>query len=231
MISIVSTYKNRRPHIEQTLATWLVQSSTNYEIIIVDYESDDDISSFLKESTSQVSIPVLHIRCSNKPIFELAHARNVGANYASGKYLFFVDIDTSLPEQAVQFILENMREDNYLAAVDSQTRKEIVNGGLIAVPSILHTGICGFNEDLKGWGFEDIDYKRRLEKAGLKYSNIPHTMYTCIDHPDDERVQCYEEEKEISWTKNRQIALHEWDNASFGQWEDVIVVKYGDRVC
>jgi len=224
MISIVTTYKNRRHHIEQTFTTWLVQNFDDYEIVIVDYESEDDLSGFLHDNDSR---RITHIRCNNRPIFDLSHARNIGANYASGKYLFFVDIDTKLFEGSLSFIADGINDHTYMAAVDSKTRKEIVNGGLIAVPSIFHMGICGFNEDIKGWGFEDIDYKRRLESNGIEYCEILDTIYECIDHPDDERTQCYSEEKELSWTKNRQIALHEWNNTTFGQWDDVIVTKYG----
>ncbi len=196
-----------------------------YEIIIVDYDSDDDITEYLKRDSFTVKI--VHVRCEGLPVFNLSHARNIGANHANEKYLFFVDIDTVLSPGSMNFIANNINESNYLAAVDSQIRKEIVNGGLLAVSARTHSDIYGFNEDLTGLGFEDIDYKRRLEQRGLHFEIMPDSLYSCIDHPDLERIQCYTEDKELSWTKNRQIALQKWNNPKFGQWEDILVGNYG----
>lgn len=223
MISLITTYKNRLHHISQTLQTWI--NARPDEIVIVDYDSDDDISPVLCDHSNV--IPITHVKCSNLTVFNLSHARNIGAVHASGECLFFVDIDTYLTPKTISLI-QNLRTDrHYLAAVDSKTRKEIVNGGLLVVSKKTHNAICGFNEDMRGWGFEDIDYKRRLERHGLKYAPLGEDFYECIDHSDAERVQCYDQQKEISWTQNRQISLKTWKSKHAGQWKYIEIIRYG----
>lgn len=222
MISIVTTYKNRREHIEKVLPTWLKQTKSEFEIIITDYESDDDITGLLKKHKTE-GVTIRHVRCTNLPKFNLSHARNIGASYAQGDILFFVDVDTALPPNATSFISDNICSDLYLAAVDSKIQKEIINGGLIAVYATEHMSICGFNESLKGWGFEDIDYKQRLENSGLHFYKISNKIYHCIDHPDDERTRCYEDKKDVSWDKNRQAALKLWKPSQFGKWDFITI--------
>lgn len=230
MISIVSTYKNRRHHLEKTLPLWISQNigeNENYEVVIVDYTSDDDISSLLQQLNS--SVEIIHVRCENCYNFLLSHARNVGANYANGDWILYVDIDCMLTNSAIMK-LYRLAEDNpkcYFAAVDSHVRKNIINGGLILVSKHKHVEIHGFNENMKGWGFEDIDYKQRLESLGLLWKIIPEDIYECIDHLDDERVRCYDIAKELSWTRNRQISLTTWYSHNYGIWRNVHVRLYG----
>lgn len=226
MISIVTTYKNRREHIEQVLPTWLKQNTSKpYEIVITDYESDDDITGLLNENKSE-EITIRHVRCSSLPKFNLSHARNIGANHTKGDILFFVDIDTILPPNALNFISKNIKNNLYLAATDSKVQKEIINGGLIAVHSSVHVAIYGFNESLKGWGFEDIDYKQRLESLDMHFYEISTEVYICMDHPDEDRIRCYDDKKDISWDKNRQSALKLWGNPSFGQWDLIKITSF-----
>ncbi len=224
MISLVSTYKNRRHHIEQTFPNWLQQSYKDYEIVIVDYDTDDDLSEFFPKFSLPVAVK--HIHCKSLPKFVLSHARNIGSHYVSGEWILFVDIDTYLSKNALKNLSELCTSKCYLAAEDSQIRKEIINGGLIMVKTKDHKAVCGFNEDLKGWGYEDIDYKRRLEASGLDMKFIPQELYTCINHVDTERTQCYGENMEITWTKNRQIALRTWSNNKYGLHDDIAVTKY-----
>ena len=204
-----------------------MENSVPYEIIIVHYgfTEDDDLTPLLSDS----SVPLTYIKCHNLEIFRLSHARNIGAKSARGDWIFYVDIDTCLTTdmfvEIEQYITDTTK---YYAAVDSQIRKEIINGGLIIVPKFVHDFICGFNEKLTGWGFEDIDYKQRLEKLGkLTFKEIYPHLYTCVDHDDLERTQCYSVEKDISWTKNRQLALETWNSPDHGIWTNSDVSTFG----
>ena len=226
MISLITTYKNRSHHIIKSIPTWINQNRKDFEIIIVDYDSKDDITPIL-EKYALNCLNLIHLKCSVYPIFHLSHARNIGSKHANSEYCLFVDIDTVLDSAMIDFLYENLDSSRYFAAINSDIKRDIINGGLIAAPLNTHHKICGFNEYLTGWGYEDIDYKQRLEKAGLTFYIIPPLLYKCIDHSDYERIQCYSEEKDVSWTKNRQIALQQWNNFNYGNCSNVIVRRYG----
>jgi len=230
LVSIVTTYKNRRHHIEQTIHTW-IQKDVNYayEIIIVDYESDDDIGPFLSNLSSEIDIK--HVRCNKCPIFNLSHARNIGSNYSDSEWILYVDIDCKLKILSMTKIGEMITSSQhcYFGAVDSRVRKDIINGGLMLVPRNCHMSICGFNENMRGWGFEDIDYRQRLESNGLTWELFPSELYECIDHDDSERIGYYDIKKELSWMKNRQISLETWSDDKFGLCDNMSITEYNKR--
>jgi len=227
MISLITTYRNRRHHLEKTMPTWIKSiPPTEYEIILVDYQSDDDVSDFLLSLSSPVKI--VHIRCEGLGDFVLSHARNVGSRFVRGGWIFYNDIDTGLFEDSLTN-LHSLTVNNrgcYFSAVDDRVLKDIINGGVMLVSKADNDAICGFNEKMRGWGFEDIDFRRRLTASGLKWVKIPSEWYYCIDHPDEERVQCYSTDKELSWQRNRQISLTTWHGTDFGQWPNMTVKEY-----
>lgn len=230
MISIISTYKNRRHHIEKTFSTWLDQDLQNkYEIIIVDYTSEDNLHEFFPSHPYSEYCSILHVKCFDYPSFSISHARNIGSRHSSNNWLFFLDIDTYLKPHALSTItglINEYYDTAYYAAVNAEVRKNIINGGLMVIPRKFHAKVFGFNENMQGWGFEDIDYKQRLENVGLKYCHIPSDIYSCIDHEDSQRTQCYTDSKELSWTKNRQTSLQKWDNPDFGQCSKMTLYEY-----
>jgi len=193
----------------------------SYEVIIVDYDSPDDITDILKQNYSKF-VNIIYVKCRRLPIFNLSRARNIGGRAAVGDWFLFVDVDTKLSPEAISILLElSQKPDVYFAAVDSAERKQIINGGFIFVPEAKHKEIFGFNEDLKGWGYEDIDYKRRLESAGLLFSQVPASIYDCIDHSDNDRTKHYDVGKELSWMINKQESKRTWSNPEFGVWSDI----------
>lgn len=209
------------------MPTW-IDCQTLYEIIIVDYGVDqqDCLPHLFNSLKSQVLIR--HLQCLYLEQFCLSHARNIGASLASAEWLLFIDIDTLLLPNAIEKICQYIKNDNvYFAAIDSQVKKDIINGGLILVKKSDHHKIHGFNERIIGWGYEDIDYKQRLERTGIIWKLLNSGIYKCIDHPDTERTQCYSIDKEVSWTKNRQIALQTWSEELYGEWKYCFETKYG----
>jgi len=231
-LSIVTTYRNRKHHMEKTIPTWISPNTPmQYEIIFVDYgiNQDEDLPSFFRTLDLR-DVLLRHVQCLYLKEFCLSHARNVGANVALGEWVLFIDIDTCLSEGSICEIYKYLKDKEcYYAAVDSQVRKDIINGGLILVRKESHIDVCGFNESIRGWGFEDIDYKQRLEKQShLQWNRFSSDLYRCIDHGDEERTRHYSADKEISWTKNRQIALNTWSSDVFGQWEYCLTTTYGE---
>lgn len=224
MFSIVSTYKNRFNHICQSLPSYLDQDTkVPYEIIVVDYNSPDAVSDYLK---SHKTGKIVHAKCCNADGFHISKARNIGAKIAKYNFVLFVDIDTVFENSMIDYLSSIVNNSFYFAAENSQEHFNIINGGLICVNKETHEKIYGFDERMHGWGYEDIDYKKRLEKIECFYKEISCDNYSCLAHSDKDRVLYYSLNKFESWFRNQQISKTIWESRNFGQYDNLEINYY-----
>lgn len=97
-VSIVVPIYNGMPFIAQTLESLLSQVENEIEIICIDDGSIDGTLAFLREMALQ------HHRISvwHQENHGLSYTRNVGLLLASGKYVYFIDADDTLANDAIK---------------------------------------------------------------------------------------------------------------------------------
>ncbi len=150
----------------------------NGEIIVVDNNSSDGTAK-LAESMG-VRVVFEKVNC-------IARARNSGAKAASGKYLFFVDADTTVPEELIREALRCLEEKDicgggtqinfdrripFSGKILLWTWNTIVKFYPMAAGSFLFcrkdaweaTG--GFDEEL--YASEEISFSKKLRKWGKR---------------------------------------------------------------
>lgn len=89
-VSIIISNRNGAQFLKNCLDSILREKSTQYEIIVVDDASSDASPQILQAYKSQKNIRVIYLPSHAG----IAVARNMGAQKAVGKYLFFLDADT-----------------------------------------------------------------------------------------------------------------------------------------
>jgi glycosyltransferase involved in cell wall biosynthesis len=103
--SIIIPVYNRAHLIKKTIQTVLNQSFKEYEILVVDDGSTDDILEVIHSSTSD------KIRYFKIPNSERGFARNFGAKHARGQWIYFLDSDDCVHDNhcltAFQIITSN----------------------------------------------------------------------------------------------------------------------------
>lgn len=105
-ISIVIVNYNTKILIKQCLQSVLKKTKDiNYEIIVVDNASYDGLQAMLKKEFPQVKL----IESSENLGF--GKANNLGAKYASGKYLLLLNPDTILLNNAVKILFDFMEKN------------------------------------------------------------------------------------------------------------------------
>ncbi len=90
MLSLITTCKNRLPHLKQTLPLMLQQPHA--EVIVVDYGCEQGTAAWVKEHHPAAKL----VQVNDDPVFCVARARNMGAKNASHELLCFVDADVLL---------------------------------------------------------------------------------------------------------------------------------------
>jgi glycosyltransferase involved in cell wall biosynthesis len=105
--SIVTTCKGRLGDLRQSLPTFLAQNGG--EVIVVDYDCPDGTRTYVAEHYPEVRI----VAVDNKPIFNVSHARNVGAAQALGKFLVFLDADMLIGANFLDYLTTHMEDGSF----------------------------------------------------------------------------------------------------------------------
>ena len=142
MISIIVPIYNTAKYLSQCIDSILNQSYKNIEIILVNDASPDN-SLFICESYSQKDSRIIFI---DKQINEgVDKARFTGLEYASGKYIVFVDSDDWLENPEILSIMQQKAEETNADYVEMgmqrviDRHKWIKNKGLSPITGIIQT--------------------------------------------------------------------------------------------
>ena len=196
MLSIVIPTLNEEKYLPKLLNCLKNQSYKNFEIIIVDANSEDktkEVASKLKES--------FKIKIINSEKRNPGYQRNLGLKNAINERVLFLDADTKIPNDFLKKALEEIKDKNIEIAAcpiypDSSHPIDVffiflfrlylkslykiigLNGCCLFTLKSLHNKVNGFDETIKV--SEDFDYTKRLKKYAklslLKSANVKISM-------------------------------------------------------
>tara|TARA_R110000824_G_scaffold328069_1_gene514894 strand:- start:62 stop:835 length:774 start_codon:yes stop_codon:yes gene_type:complete len=223
MITIVITVKNRCEHFLQTFPSAITQYGTDYNILYVDFVSDDGFQESILEEVrkrEKMFSPYLNrieYCLSEEDLkFNPRKARNIGFHFASqdSDKIAFSDVDVFIGMDYLSywsnkvvcgeaFVATRVCESR--AGFPFRLRPEI-NYGNVIVSSADYERVRGFDEGVGSWGGDDDDLYHRLKLSGLREIN-PHNEFEAkqysILHGDKLRLSFMENqdrnEKESTW--------------------------------
>ena len=181
-VSIIITTKNEAKVIERLLKSILVQSFSNYEIILVDNKSTDETISIAKRHKVRIY--------TKGP--ERSAQRNFGAKQSLGSYLFFLDADMELSKKVLEScvkattsthakmvtVAETTVGNNFIAKVRKFERAMYMNEPEYEVPRFFDRKVFfefhGYDTNLTGP--EDYDLPFRISKK-YKSTRINEYIY------------------------------------------------------
>lgn len=183
---VIATY-NRAPILEKALRSLFVQTSKNFEILVVDDGSTDETPELL--ARLEAESPLLrHVRIENSG---RSIARNVGIQEARGEYILFLDSDVvvipnfvQLHEEAhAEFLMKHpqgkafcqglsLNVDDFEnlerkpTAADFSAAFFATNNVSIRKEYLVEVGM--FDADFVEYGWEDLELGLRLKRLGCK---------------------------------------------------------------
>jgi glycosyltransferase involved in cell wall biosynthesis len=178
MLSLITTCKNRLPHLKQTLPLMLQQPRA--EVIVVDYGCEQGTAAWVKEHHPAARL----VQVNDDPVFCVARARNMGAKIASHEMLCFVDADVLMHLEFGKW-LELNQDPNAFYLYTEPKAIELVGFLIVAREHFFKVG--GYDEAITGWGGEDSDLYDRLAMTGLSQSPVPNESISSISHGDELR--------------------------------------------
>ncbi len=215
IFSIIIPAYNATKFIEKCLLSVINQTFTNYEIIITNDGSTDNLIEFIDVFKSKHSnIKLLLINQNNNGI---ASARNTAIRNSNGIYLAFLDSDDVWYHNKLETCYEILKNDplidllyhdeieikknkisvsNYGKLISPISEDLIFNGNRISTSATIVKKeksdlIGGFSENIKFNSAEDYDYWIRLAKENTTFFYLKKTLgeYHRLDNSITSRIE------------------------------------------
>ena len=162
MISVLCGVKNRSEHLLQSYKSWLSCEGVD-EVVIVDWGSDTPISQELEQDEK---LKIVQISPSNAKHWAFSQAYNLAARFATSDYLVLMNADE---------IIVDKKEISELPVPDSAffyegiLWEDVRSQGVyfLYISKDSFWSVNGYHESLIGYGYDDIDLKKRLMNSGL----------------------------------------------------------------
>lgn len=106
-VTIITPIYNRSKTIKRALSSVEKQSYKEFEYILVDDGSTDNIDSIIEHFILTTSIPTMYIKKSNGGVHT---ARNIGVKHARGFLCCFLDSDDEFVENGIQLLVNAWKE-------------------------------------------------------------------------------------------------------------------------
>lgn len=205
--SLVVSVMNRTDRLKIMLDTWL-RVPFIQEVVIVDWSSTPAIydDPYLKKCIDS-SVKLKLVRMEGQDYFNISRANNLGYDFCNKNNTHFckVDVDCLLLDASIFDICFNSVTNKRPYFFTGDFR---FDANLTGVCFMKMSDFCFYNENLIGWGYDDIDLYSRLQHNGLKRYIVPglsrfiHHMF----HDDVLRTENYElKDKDESNKLNRGV--------------------------
>ena len=196
-ISFCTVCMNRLHHLKETLPANLKGNASypNAEFILLDYNSSDGLEQWVKTDLKEYidSGRLVYYRTTEPKYFQRSHSRNMAFKLATGDIVCNVDADNFTGKGFAHYINRQfMANRNIFIIPDIRSRFYYIRDvfGRICCLKQDFEAAGGFDEQLEGYGHEDVDFIYRLIKLNREEVVIlDHEYLKAISHTDVERVQ------------------------------------------
>lgn len=187
-ISFCIICMNRLEHLRETLLQNIKDNADcpGLEIILLDYNSQDDMEGWAKENLCSYidSGQVIYYKTFQPRMFNHSHSKNLSFKLADGHIVCNINADVFTGPGFANYINDNCRSHPDIFLYPEPGCKFPPGAsGIVCVDKKDFLFVEGFDERMMVYGWEDTDFLNRLEFAGRRRSPIRDTsFFKVIDH-------------------------------------------------
>jgi predicted glycosyltransferase involved in capsule biosynthesis len=207
--TIVVTVKNRLEHSLKTFPFNVSQIGTDYNLLYVDYDSEDGFSESLRkiikshQDIFSINLrKITLVRLNRNEKYDIRRAKNLGALFAceESSIILINDADTMLGMDYLTKWCNLTKKGKTFATNRYQDTRGTfparvspeINYGNIVVCTQDFIDVSGYDETSTGWGGDDDDLFHRLKLKGLREINPNNALDArqySIMHSDEFRFK------------------------------------------
>jgi len=190
-IAFCITCMNRLHHLQQTLEKNIQDNylPDKVKFILLDYNSQDGLEQWVYHNMMQhiESGMLVYYKTLEPQYYFRSHSRNMVFRLANAEILCNLDADNFLGEGFASFMVEEFLKNERIFYTNNYSLNDTF--GRVCVRSEDFMSIRGYNEALKGYGYEDNDFQNRLILHGLKPMSFYNPeFYHFVLHSDVDRI-------------------------------------------
>ena len=181
-VTVVTAVMNRGDQLLESLPSWLALDQIS-EIIIVDWSSSEPVAG-LVENFASTKIHV--IRVDGEADWHLAGAFNTGLRHVTSSQVMKLDADHKLQSK---FFSRNLLPRHAFVAGDwraARVGQAGLNGFVWAWADDLFA-VGGWDERIRGYGWDDSDLTDRLQAVGLHKRTLARSSIKHVHHSSHAR--------------------------------------------
>ena len=188
-LSIIFGYRNRDTlRVKRCLDSLSQQSFKDFDVIFIDYGSDDYYSKEIKPVVESYSFTKYYYSFTQGYPWNRSHALNTGVRLTDSEYILFGDIDLIYSERVIESLLNTISDNiqvyssvyflnkrfnqwDLLDKINLQSIKKSDDsgrGGVHLIKRDVLEKIRGYDEFYCFWGVEDRDLYSRLDILGVE---------------------------------------------------------------
>lgn len=181
-LSVVVTCMGRLDQLRRSLPP-LIANGTGVEIILVDWSCPDGAARHAREHWPTVRV----VEIEGQVEFRKSAALNAGVRAATAPWLAILDADMIASGDLLRELADRMDPDVLLGLPDDRM------AGFLACTRAAFDRAGGYDERMRGWGFEDDDLRRRLLEQGLRFERVSSSAIDIMPHDDGLRSRFHVE--------------------------------------
>lgn len=199
-LSIVTTCKGRLAHLRRTLPAMVSQRES--EVIVVDYDCPDGTGNWVRMNFPAVRVAVV----TDAPEFNVSHARNVGAEFATAPWIAFCDADQFLSASFAAEALCRLGPGAYLRTLRDTPWGPKRQGCPVVCERASFHAVGRYDDAFHGWGAEDWEFIDRLDRCGLREVLGEPALVATLTHSNEMRYSWYANAIDVSMVVNHHYA-------------------------
>lgn len=207
-ISLCTSVKDRFEHLQTTFLRNIEDnaSSSNCEFVLLNYNCPDPRTERWVKNHLQPYINLGKVNYYFYPDakhFEMAHSRNLSFRLAQGDVVCNIDADNFIGSGFVAYVSAVLSQSDAFLRGPRDGRGL---AGRICVKREYWKAVGGYDERMKNWGLEDIDFAKRLSLLGLTQKYILWENFCrTILHSDEIRTRHLSQDKQTSLSQQKAI--------------------------